>query len=72
MKHISGTPGTPQVSQIYLVYKLKEDLALLDATEHQSTLPILIDSSSPSLILTVLFAVFFSSHFFQLLCGYAQ
>lgn len=72
MKHLSATPGTPQVSQIYPIYKLKEDLAPLHAAEHQSTLPILIDNSTPSLILAVLFAVAFSSHFFQLLCGYAQ
>lgn len=65
MKHLSGTPATPQVSQIYLIYKLKEHLALLHATEHQKTLSILIDNSTPSVILTVLFAVVSSSHFFN-------
>jgi len=59
MKHISGIPGTPQFSQIYLVYNLKEDLALLHVTEHQSTLPVLINSSTLSLMFTVLFAVVF-------------
>lgn len=62
---LTWTPATPQVSQIYLIYKLKEDLALLHATEHQRTLSILIDNSTPSVILTVLFAVVSSSYFFN-------
>lgn len=67
MKHHSSAS---QVSQINLIYKLREDLMLLRATKHQNTFLTLTDDSTPSLISTVLFAVVFPSHFFQLLCGY--
>lgn len=46
--------STPQVSQIYLIYKLRKDLTLLHATKHQNSFPVLIDSSTPILISTFL------------------
>lgn len=64
MKHHSSSS---QVSQIYLIYKLREDLTLLHATEHQNTFPILIDSSTLSLIWTVLFAVIFFLTFLSII-----
>lgn len=72
MKRLSGAPATPQVSQIYLIYKLKEDLALAHTIKLQSTLPALSDNSTPSLISSGLFAEGFSTHFFQSLCGYPR
>lgn len=59
MKHHSSNP---QISQIYLIYKLREGLTLLHATERQNTSPTLIDNSTPSLTSTVLFVVVFFPH----------
>lgn len=59
MKHHSSTP---QASHIYLIYKLREDLTLLHATEHQNSFSILIDNSTPSLYVNNFFSCGFLPH----------